>query len=275
MDMFVNVNGARIHYSDSGEGIPTLFLHGIPDSGTVWNDVIAAVSSGCRCIAPDLPGFRESAVPGEFKVTLDGMADFIDAFLAAVGITGPVNLVLHDIGGPYGLAWAVRNPGRVRSIAIMNTVFHSDYRWHRYGRICRTPVLGELLQLLTSKSGLAREMRSNSGVKPSRAHVSATYRGFTGRARRMTLRLYRGLDPQVFAQWEKQLCALSASVPSLVMWGDRDTYIASTFADRFGARRVIHLPHCGHWPMVEFPEVVSANLLELYAEVGQATEAAI
>lgn len=265
--MFVDVHGARIHFSDLGEGVPTLFLHGIPDSHTVWGDVIAAMYGSYRCIAPDLPGFGQSAVPKRFRVTLDDMADFVDAFLAALGITQPINLVVHDIGGPYGLAWAVRHPERVRSIAIMNTVFQSEYRWHRYGRICRTPVLGELLQLFTSQSGLAQAMRLNSGLnKPSRAHISATYRSFTGSVRRMVLRLYRGLDPEGFAHWDEQLRALSARVPSLVMWGDRDTYIGNAFADRFGARQVIHLPQCGHWPMIEIPEVVSRHLLKLFAK---------
>jgi pimeloyl-ACP methyl ester carboxylesterase len=267
VDMFVNVHGAKIHFSESGKGAPTLFLHGIPDSGAVWNDVIATMRGSYRCVAPDLPGFGQSAVPRGFKVTLDGMADFVDAFITAIGITESINLVVHDIGGPYGLAWAVRHPEKVRSITIMNTVFQSEYRWHRYGRICRIPVLGELLQLLTSQSGLARAMRMNSGLsKPSREHINATYRGFTGSVRRMVLRLYRGLDPQVFKDWDEQLRALSASVPSLVMWGDRDTYIASTFADRFGVRQVMHLPHCGHWPMIEIPDVISRNLLELFAK---------
>lgn len=265
--MFVSVQGAKIHFADSGKGVPTLFLHGIPDSGTVWDDVTAVVRGSYRCVVPDLPGFGQSAIPKGFKVTLDGMAGFIDAFVTAIGITEPINLVVHDIGGPYGLAWAVRHPEKVRSIAIMNTVFQSEYHWHRYGRICRTPVLGELLQLLTSQSGLARSMRTNSGLsKPSREHISATYRRFTGSVRRMVLRVYRGLDPQVFENWDHQLRALSKTVPSLVMWGDRDTYIASPFADRFGARQVKHFPHCGHWPMVEIPDVVSKNLLELFSQ---------
>lgn len=265
--MFVNVHRARIHFSDSGKGVTTLFLHGIPDSGAVWDNVIAAMRGSYRCVAPDLPGFGQSAVPNGFRVTLDGMADFVDAFIAAIGIAEPINLVVHDIGGPYGLAWAVRHPEKVRSIAIMNTVFQSEYRWHRYGRICRIPVLGELLQLLTSQSGLAREIHTNSGLsKPSREHISATFRGFTGSVRRMVLQLYRGLDPDVFENWDERLRALSKRVPSLVMWGDRDTYIPSAFAGRFGARQVKHFPECGHWPMVEIPDVVSRNLLLHFAE---------
>jgi pimeloyl-ACP methyl ester carboxylesterase len=271
--VFVEVNKAKIYFSDSGEGVPTIFLHGIPDSSTVWNEVIAAVPPGYRCIAPDLPGFGRSAVPPAFAVTLDDMANFVDAFLTAIGISQPIHLVVHDIGGPYGLAWAVRNPDRVKSIAIMNTVFQSEYRWHRYGRICRTPVLGELLQALTSRSALARAMHRNSGErKPDRAHIDTTFNAFTSSVRRMVLQLYRGLDPEIFAHWDNQLRALSARVPSLVMWGDRDSYIGSTYAERFGAKRVVHLTTCGHWPMVEAPNVVSRHLLQLFASTSGSTE---
>jgi pimeloyl-ACP methyl ester carboxylesterase len=198
------------------------------------------------------------------------MAAFVDAFLTAVGITDPVNLVVHDIGGPFGLAWAVRYPEKVRSITIMNTVFQSEYRWHRYGRICRTPILGELLQLLTTQSGLARSIVANSGAtKPSREHIGATYRSFTGSVRRMVLRLYRGLDPEVFKTWDTRLRELTAVVPSLVMWGDRDTYIASPFADRFGAGTVKHYANYGHWLMVESPDIVSKNLLEHFSTAAR------
>lgn len=261
--MFADVQGAQIHFSDSGQGAPVLFLHGIPDTGSVWQGVTRPVSRSFRCIAPDLPGFGLSAVPARFRVTLNGMADFVDAFVAAAGIDEPVHLVVHDIGGPYGLAWAVKYPEKVSSIGILNTVFQSEYRWHRYGRICRTPVLGELLQVLTTQSGLARALRSNSGtVKPDRAHISNTYQGFTALVRRMVLKLYRGLDPAVFQPWDQQLRTLASTIPSLVLWGDRDGYIDSTFAERFGAQCVEHFPDCGHWPMLEIPQVVADRLLD-------------
>lgn len=263
--MFLNVQGAAIHFTDTGEGTPTLFLHGIPDSGEVWRDVSKIVSACCRCIVPDLPGFGQSSVPAGFDVTLDSMADFIDGFVSALGIAEPVNLVVHDIGGPYGLAWALRYPARIKRLVIMNTVFQSEYRWHRYARICRMPLLGELMQRLTSQAGLARELRAGSGTrKPNRARIEATYRGFASPARKMVLRLYRGLAPERFAQWDSGLRSLAAKLPSLVLWGDRDPYIASSFAERFGARQVVHFPDCGHWPQVEIPDRVAKELLDFF-----------
>lgn len=106
---------------------------------------------------------------------------------------------------------------------------------------------------------------------PGRAYIAAVYRAFTASVRRMVLRLYRALDPSAFGGWDEPLRLLAARVPSLVLWGDRDTYIPSRFAEQFGAREVWHFPDCGHWPMVEIPQVVAENLMRhLGGEVSAA-----
>lgn len=269
--MDVKVQGAQIHVVDRGQGTPTLFLHGIPDSSEVWSAVTAKICGSYRCLAPDLPGFGRSSTPKNLELTLDGMAAFVDELVTVLGITEPLNLVVHDIGGPYGLAWAVRHPEKVARIVIMNTVFQSEYRWHRYGRICRTPLLGELMQLLTTQSGLARELRHSSGLKkPTREYIAATYRRFGFSARRMVLRLYRALDPARFTGWDQQLRHLTGTVPSLVMWGDRDPYITSVLAERFGAQQVLHFQNCGHWLQLEMPDMVVATLLEFFSKTNTA-----
>jgi haloalkane dehalogenase len=65
--------------------------------------------------------------------------------------------------------------------------------------------------------------------------------------KRMVLRLYRATDPEVFIGWEDELLTLTARVPTIVLWGDHDPYIAEHFAERFGAQTVQHFPDCGHW----------------------------
>lgn len=264
--MWLTVRGAAVHFTDTGEGTPTLFLHGIPDSGRVWDHLSGLMQASCRCIVPDLPGFGQSAVPSGFTVSLEHMAEWLNDFILAAGLTAPLNLVVHDIGGPYGLAWAVRYPANVKRIVIMNTVFQPEYRWHRYGRICRIPVLGELMQKLTTCAGLARELRASSGaVKPARAHIEATYAGFSAPVRRMVLRMYRGLDPQLFAGWDSELRALTARLPSLVLWGDRDPYIPAALAQRFGAQQLRHFPECGHWPQLEIPQQLAQELQAFFS----------
>ena len=134
-----------------------LFLHGNPDSSVMWDDVAGRLASSFRCCAPDLPGFGLSEIPREYIRSLDGLAQFVEQFRVAAEIQPPLDLVAHDFGGPFAFAWAIRNPNAVRRMVTINTVFFSDYRWHFWARIWRTPVLGEASMALMNRLILARE----------------------------------------------------------------------------------------------------------------------
>ena len=260
----LDVRGAAVRLLDAGAGPPVLLLHGNPDTAEVWSPVIDRLRHRHRCLAPDLPGFGGSALPRDFEASLDGMARFVAGVVeAAVPVPGPLDLVAHDLGGPFGLAWAVRNPDRVRRIAVINTVFFSDYRWHFWGRVWRTPLLGELAMALLNRPGFEAELRRNSGL--SREQIRAIYARITPRMKRAVLRLYRALDPGAFRGWEDELIALTAArAPTLVLWGDRDPYVPARFAERFGAREVHHLADCGHWPQLEDPDRTADRLLAFF-----------
>lgn len=261
--MNLNVGRTCIYLVDQGQGAPILFLHGNPDSSDIWGGIIPKLSPGYRCIAPDLPGFGRSSAPEDFDYSLEGMAGFVDDLVTTLGIKEPVNLVVHDIGGPFGLAWAVKYPAKVRSVVITNTVFHADYRWHLFGRLWRTPVVGEVVQALTSRSGFTRELLRASR-KLTRAQIHQTYALVTPSVKRMMLRWYRAADPSNFAGWEEKLRLILARKPSLVLWADHDPYISGHYAERFGAGAVEHFPDAGHWLPAEESELVAQRLLRFY-----------
>jgi pimeloyl-ACP methyl ester carboxylesterase len=259
----IKVGGCDVHVVDEGTGTPALFLHGNPDSSEVWGGILPALAPHGRCIAPDLPGFGRSSAPDDFDCSLDGMAAFVDRLVTALGIEEPLNLVVHDIGGPYGLAWAVRFPHKVRSIAIMNTVFFPDYRWHRMGRLWRMPLVGELIQALTTRRGFLRELRRGSR-RLTDAQIHRTYNLVTPPMKRMVLRWYRATDPRNFAGWDQRLLELTARVPSLVLWAEHDPYIPSHYADRFGAAAVERFAGVGHWLPAEAATEVANRLLRFF-----------
>jgi pimeloyl-ACP methyl ester carboxylesterase len=248
----VVVSGAAVHVTEWGAGPPVLLLHGNPDSGMMWEAVARRLGERYRCIAPDLPGFGHSDVPASFEPSLDGMARFIEQFLTAAKLDAPLDLIAHDFGGPFAFAWAVKHPQAVRRIVAINTLFFSDYRWHFWARVWRTPVLGELAMLAMNKRGLAQEMRRGS-KRISDAHIEQTYALMTPRMRKQVLRLYRAGDPNKLRSWQNDFLALTATKPTLVIWGDKDPYIDKRFAERFNAERVVHLPDVGHWAPVEAP----------------------
>jgi pimeloyl-ACP methyl ester carboxylesterase len=244
--MRLDVQGVEVYLADSGSGEPILFLHGVPNTAEMWSDVIAHLCRSYRCLAPDLPGFGRSIAPHNFDCSLKNQADFINELVEAIGIDVPLNLVVHDLGGPYGLAWAVKHPEKIRRIVIMNTLFQSDYSWHTWARIWRTPLVGELSMALLNWPLFRWELRRGSR-KLSVEFIRDAYSMISPMMKRMVLRLYRATDPEVFAGWEDELLKLTARVPAIVLWGDHDPYIAKHFAERFGAQTVQHFPTCGHW----------------------------
>lgn len=263
--MTLTVQGAKVHLVDVGSGTPTLFLHGNPDSADVWRGVIADMKGSFRCLAPDLPGFGRSQALADFDASAEGLAQWVDDLISAIGITEPLNLVVHDFGGPFGLTWAVQHPSKVRSIAIMNTVFHGDYRWHFWGRVWRKPILGELAMLITNRFAMRMEMRRGSATLTNE-QIDETYALMSPAMQRTVLKLYRATDPEKLGDWERRLLALTAQVPTIVLWGDQDPYIGSRFADRFGARKVRHFKEWGHWMQMESPHQVAQELLAFFGE---------
>jgi pimeloyl-ACP methyl ester carboxylesterase len=266
----LTIDGRNVHCEVRGEGAPALFLHGNPDTSRIWTGIVDRLHARYRCIAPDLPGFGRSEIdPDTFDFSLDGMARWVDGVVAATATTGPINLVVHDFGGVYGLAWTVKHPDRVRSIAITNTLFQADYRWHVWARIWRTPGLGELSMATFNVPVLGRVLARMSIRAGSRklplAEIDRTFDEFGPRARATVLKLYRATGPENFAGWEAKMVELNGRVPSMVLWGDHDPYIPRRFAERFGARQVVHLTDCGHWVPSEEPELVSRHLQRLFA----------
>ncbi len=253
------VGNAPIHLIDEGSGSPTLFLHGNPDSAELWRGLIARLRDRHRCLAPDLPGFGRSGVPAGFDGSLAAMARFVADLLAAIGLREPLNVVGHDFGGQFALAWAIEHPERARRLVVANTNFFSDYRWHPVARALRTPLVGELLMAATNGRSLERTLRKDAPRLPP-GHMLRAGELYGRAAKRMALRLYRAGDPAQFRGWEGRLPALTARVPTCVLWGDRDPYAPADTADRFGAREVHHFPEHSHWVVVEAEEDVSELL---------------
>ncbi|GCE06918.1 alpha/beta fold hydrolase [Dictyobacter aurantiacus] len=268
--MALSTQDVSIHMIERGQGAPTLFLHGAPDSGEMWSGVIERLQDHYHCYAPDLPGFGRSGVPADFQASLDYMATFVERVIERYGIATPLNLVVMDFGATYGLAWAASHPQQVAHLAIAGgSNFSSRYQWHGTARILRTPVLGELMMSAVSLSAQERMMRQNAPLV-SPEYVRSAYELSLSKpqTRRMMLKLYRSIDPKDFVGWEDRLRELTARVPTLILWGDEDPFITPDYAESFGTSNVEHFPRNGHWLPLEIPEIVARRLGDFFAAYG-------
>ncbi len=82
------------------------------------------------------------------------------------------------------------------------------------------------------------------------------------KVRKTILRMYRERNPQKdFAGWDEKSKSLMQQKPSMVLWGDRDPFADSTFADKFGAQQVVHFKDYSHWLPLEAPDAYAEKLI--------------
>lgn len=269
-----SVSGVAVTYTDRGHGEPVFCMHGNPDSRHSWEPLFSELGDGYRLIAPDFPGFGDSEpLPSSMEASPETMSGFWDEFLDSAGLDQPVHVVVHDFGGPWLLPWVACHPEKVRSLLVLNCVLHRDYSWHGWARVWQAPLLGELAMLLTSRWLIRREMALNAPGVPLEM-VDATYDRMHPTMKATVLRWYRShaKPADIFGPWEDRLLTAIEKIPTRVVWGDRDPYIPSRFADRFGAEAV-HLSDYGHWLHLQAPGVVAGHLSRLHSAANPGEDA--
>ena len=119
----VDVNGTNIFYREAGDRLrPTLLLlHGFPSASHMFRDLIPALAESYHLIAPDLPGFGQSAMKPRdaFSYSFDNLSDVIDRFTEILGLTR-FAIYIFDYGAPIGLRLAARHPERITAIITQN-----------------------------------------------------------------------------------------------------------------------------------------------------------
>ena len=114
------VDGANIFYREAGsrDAPKLLLLHGFPTSSHMFRDLIPLLADRFHIVAPDLPGFGLSDLPGR-GLTFDRIAQTIGRFTELIGLDRYA-LYVFDYGAPTGFRLAVKHPERVTAIITQN-----------------------------------------------------------------------------------------------------------------------------------------------------------
>lgn len=238
-----------------------VFVHGNPGSSRDWIDLVGQAGEFGRAVAFDLPGFGKADKPKDFEYTTDGYRRFIEQALDELAIER-VHLVLHDFGGPIGLAWAAAHPDRLASVVLINTGALIGYRWHILARVWRTPVLGEIFHLTATRRAFHLLIRRGNPRPLPREFIDNMYDDYDRATRRTVLKLYRATsDPDGLARRQSAVLR-EHDRPALVVWGRHDPYIGVEIAERqreaFPSAEVVILDESGHWPFADDSERVAS-----------------
>jgi len=125
----LNIDGVEIFYREAGPvGGPTVvLLHGFPSSSHMFRNLIPALADRYRVIAPDYPGFGESAMPdrAQFRYSFARFAELTDALLTRLEARRYA-LYVMDYGAPVGYRLALLHPERVTGLVVQNGNAYTD-----------------------------------------------------------------------------------------------------------------------------------------------------
>jgi len=126
---FLDVNGVRLHYVETGSGTPLVLLHG---NGSMIQDfdssgLIDLAAKDYRVIVFDRPGFGHSDRPRNVVWTPDAQAELIKSALDRLGVSNAIVLG-HSWGASVAVALALRHPELVQGLVLASGYYYPTLR---------------------------------------------------------------------------------------------------------------------------------------------------
>jgi len=220
--------GVQSFAREQGRGGTVVLLHGVPTSSFLYRKVVPAVAGqGLHAVAFDYPGLGLAERPEDFDYSWSGLARWTGEAIDALGIDR-CHLVVHDIGGPIGLEWAIDNPGRVLSVTALNTFLDvATFRRPWMMQPFATRGIGEawlaMLQPWIGSELFYMEGIADRSATPRsevQAHIHLLKHRDRGRA---FLRIMRGFELTADKQRFLWQGLADRPWPARIVWGEQDT----------------------------------------------------
>jgi haloalkane dehalogenase len=249
----LDVGAGRLSYVDEGQGSPIVMVHGTPTWSFLYRHLIRELRPRYRCVAPDHLGFGLSDRPPGWSYRPEDQARNLARLIDSLALKD-LTLVVHDYGGPIGLAYALEHPDNVRRLVLFNTwmwSFAGDRRIERVGRILG----GRLGRFLYERLGFS--------VRVMLRHAIADRRRYAREIERHYLKALDGYATWIYARevlgssdWYDGLWRRRdriARIPALLIWGMKDPAFGRylpRWCEVFERTEVVELD-CGHAPPEE------------------------
>ena len=259
----IELHGNEVSYLRAGEGPPILLLHGIAGSFETWAPLIPALSRHHTVIAPDMLGHGCSAKPrGDYS--LGAYAAGARDLLLALGHES-ATVVGHSLGGGVAMQFAYQFPAHTDRLALVS----SGGLGEEVNVILRAATLpgSELVLPLITKAWVTGTGRTIAGwldaigLQPS-PDVTEVARGYASladpQARAAFIHTARSvIDHRGQRVDARDRLYLADSVPSLIVWGERDRIIPSWHGERAAelmpGSRLELFERSGHFPHLDQP----------------------
>lgn len=284
IDLRVQANGLGFRILEQGAGDRlALCLHGFPECAHSWRHQLPLLAGlGYRAWAPDLRGYGQSDTPAAREdYALEKLLGDVDGLIAAAGAHGRTTLLAHDWGAIIAWYYAMRHPGALERLVIMNVPHPACVPEQLHLRQVARSWYMSFFQLPWLPERLVEwrgprwttDMLRHTAVHPERFDDAAMTH-FEANASRpgaatAMFHYYRAaLAGGGFAR-QQRLGYPPIRVPTLMLWGEQDLALGKRLS--FGTARWVpnlvqrYLPDASHFVQQDQPELVNA-LLEAWLE---------
>jgi haloalkane dehalogenase len=257
---FVELDGHVVHYIDEGSGPILLMLHGNPTWSFVYREVISSLRDRFRCIALDHPGFGLSTAAPGYRYLPEEHAAVVVALIERLGLSH-ATLVAHDWGGPIGLHAAQQRPDKFERLVLANTwawPMNGDLRAELASHLMGGPVGRELIRRfnLFVNASIPAGHRLRKPTADEMAHYRNALATPNRRAATAVLPRHITASRAFLAEIEAGLSNL-ASLPTLIVWGNRDIAFGDKDRERweqiFSDHHTVVVEGAGHFVQSDAP----------------------
>ncbi|WP_345044935.1 alpha/beta hydrolase [Georgenia daeguensis] len=264
----LDLRGVSTCLLEAGDGPDLVLLHGGVESGGVYWARLLPYLSHHHVVAPDVPGFGESAPLA--RLELGTFTDWLDSLLDATS-RGRPTLVAHSMLGSLVARYAVRRGERLQRLVLTGVPAIGPYRMPT-----NLAVAAIRSAVWPSASNFDRfaAWPFHDGVRTAESDPGwfaafAAYRLSCGqvphvrRAMRQAISVGRVHIPDAALE--------RITTPTALVWGRHDRMVPLDLADAASARLgwpLTVVDHAGHLPFVEEPAAFLAALFSWSVDAG-------
>jgi 3-oxoadipate enol-lactonase len=253
-----HINGVDLYYERHGAvGEPLVLVHGYTGDVSDWRFQIAEFSRTHRVLAFDHRGHGRSAAPTDrSQYTIEQMADDVEALAAHIGFQH-YHLLGHSMGGAIVQEVALRSRARLLSLTLQDCSIRPVDR------------SSQIAAVLAATHAIAEE-QGMAAVAALHAQLPAPHMPAERRTEEIQRLTAMSVDAyigawQALEKWQGTAGrACRIAVPTMVIYGEHDGSFLVDAAHELAAAipgaRLEMVPHAGHSPQYERPEIFNAAL---------------
>ena len=260
------VDGETWHYLEGGspDAPVLLLLHGFGGDKDNWTRFSRTLVEDYRVIAPDLPGFGDSARHADWDYSLTAQRDRLGKFVAALTLS-PLHIGGNSMGGHLAALYTHAHPEQVLSLALLN---NGGIEAPEQSELMLAIGRGENPLVLSSTDDFDRLLAFVSykppfvpwpakGVLAEKSFEYASFNRY----------IFLALMDERYVPLEPLLGDIRQ--PVVVIWGEFDRVLdvssVEVMKPLLPQAQVIVMPDTGHLPMLERPAATAAHYLKFLA----------